>query len=47
VVLVGGKVMVENGHLTAFDESAAVAEAAKQRVLLLERAGIEQVDPGS
>jgi 5-methylthioadenosine/S-adenosylhomocysteine deaminase len=38
LVTVGGKVVVENGKLTAFDESAAVAEAETQRALLVKRA---------
>jgi len=40
LVTVGGKVVVENGQLTAFDEADAVAEAERQRALLVKRAGI-------
>ena len=39
LVTIGGKVVVENGRLTAFSESDAIAQAAKQRPLLLKRAG--------
>ena len=37
---VAGKVMVKDGQLTAFDESEAVAEAEKQRALLVKRSGL-------
>ncbi|MGI9146488.1 MAG: amidohydrolase family protein [Chloroflexota bacterium] len=40
LVTVGGKVMVENGVLTAFNEADAAAEAERQRQLLVKRAGI-------
>jgi len=40
LVTVGGKVMVENGRLTAFSEADAVAEADRQRALLVKRAGL-------
>jgi 5-methylthioadenosine/S-adenosylhomocysteine deaminase len=39
-VLVGGKVLVENGKLTAFSEAEAVHEAEKQRALVRQRAGM-------
>ena len=39
-VTVGGRVMVEDGHLTAFSEKDALEEAAKQRALLLNRADL-------
>jgi 5-methylthioadenosine/S-adenosylhomocysteine deaminase len=42
LVTVGGKVVVAAGQLTAFDESAAIAEAETQRALLLQRAGLQQ-----
>lgn len=40
MVLVGGRIMVEDGRLTAFSEADAVAEAAAQRAALLKRAGV-------
>ncbi len=40
LVMVGGKVVVENGVLTAFSEADAVIEAERQRALLLKRAGV-------
>jgi 5-methylthioadenosine/S-adenosylhomocysteine deaminase len=40
LVTVGGKVVVENGVLTAFSEADAVAEAERQRALLVKRAGL-------
>jgi len=39
-VLVGGRILVQDGRLLAFSESDAVAAAAKQREALLKRAGI-------
>ncbi|HEY3062265.1 MAG TPA: amidohydrolase family protein [Chloroflexota bacterium] len=39
-VLVGGKVVVSDGVLTAFDEADAIADAAIQRGALLKRAGL-------
>ena len=36
----GGRVMVEDGRLTAFSEKDALEEAAKQRTLLLKRADL-------
>jgi 5-methylthioadenosine/S-adenosylhomocysteine deaminase len=38
-VMVGGKVLVEDGALIAFSETDAVAEAQTQRALLVQRAG--------
>jgi 5-methylthioadenosine/S-adenosylhomocysteine deaminase len=40
LVTVGGKVVVENGVLTAFKEADTVVEAERQRALLVERAGL-------
>jgi cytosine/adenosine deaminase-related metal-dependent hydrolase len=40
LVLVGGRIVVEEGRLVAFSESDAVAEAAKQRAALVQRAGL-------
>ena len=40
LVTVGGNVVVENGVLTAFSEADAVAEAERQRALLVKRAGL-------
>jgi 5-methylthioadenosine/S-adenosylhomocysteine deaminase len=37
LVTIGGKVMVEDGRLLAFDESEAMTEAARQRALLIAR----------
>jgi 5-methylthioadenosine/S-adenosylhomocysteine deaminase len=39
LVMIGGRMMVENGCLTAFSEADTVAEAAVQRAALLKRAG--------
>jgi 5-methylthioadenosine/S-adenosylhomocysteine deaminase len=39
LVLVGGRVVVEEGKLTAFSEADAIAEATRQRALVLRRAG--------
>jgi hypothetical protein len=38
--MVGGRVLVEDGRLTAFSEAEAVADAMIQRAALLERAGL-------
>jgi cytosine/adenosine deaminase-related metal-dependent hydrolase len=38
LVTVGGRVLVENGRLTAFSEAEAVAEAETQRAALVDRA---------
>jgi cytosine/adenosine deaminase-related metal-dependent hydrolase len=40
LVLVGGRVLVEDGRLVVFSETDAVAEAAVQRAALLKRAGL-------
>lgn len=40
LVMVGGRVLVEEGRLLAFSEREAVIEAAVQRAKVLERAGI-------
>jgi cytosine/adenosine deaminase-related metal-dependent hydrolase len=40
LVMVGGRVLVEDGRLTAFSEAEAVADAMIQRAALLERAGL-------
>ena len=40
-VTVGGRVVVEDGQLTAFSESEAIADAARQRSVLLERSGVK------
>jgi cytosine/adenosine deaminase-related metal-dependent hydrolase len=37
LVTVGGRIVVEKGNLVAFSESDAVADAEKQRAMLLER----------
>jgi 5-methylthioadenosine/S-adenosylhomocysteine deaminase len=39
MVVVGGKVVVEDGRLTAFDEADTVNEANRQRALLMARLG--------
>ena len=39
-VLVGGRVVVRDGVLEAFSEAEAIEDAAKQRALLLARAGL-------
>jgi 5-methylthioadenosine/S-adenosylhomocysteine deaminase len=39
-VLVGGRVLVEEGKLTAFSEQDAIPDAAKQRAALVARSGI-------
>jgi 5-methylthioadenosine/S-adenosylhomocysteine deaminase len=38
LVTIGGKVVVENGRLTAFNEAEAVADARSQQALLVKRA---------
>jgi 5-methylthioadenosine/S-adenosylhomocysteine deaminase len=43
-VLVGGRVVVEDGRLLAFSEAEAVAEATRQRQQLYARAGLK-LDP--
>jgi cytosine/adenosine deaminase-related metal-dependent hydrolase len=40
LVMVAGQVVVENGRLTTFSESDAVADARRQRAALLQRAGL-------
>ncbi len=40
LVTIGGKVVVENGSLKLFSEADAVADAERQRVLLVHRAGV-------
>ena len=40
-VLIGGRTLVEDGQLIAFKESDVLADAAKQRGLLLQRAGLQ------
>ena len=40
MVTIGGKLVVENGALTAFSESDAVADAERQRGLVVGRAGL-------
>jgi 5-methylthioadenosine/S-adenosylhomocysteine deaminase len=40
LVTVGGRILVENGKLTSFNESEAVADAERQRALLVRRAGL-------
>jgi cytosine/adenosine deaminase-related metal-dependent hydrolase len=40
LVLVGGRIVVEDGRLVAFSETDAVAEAQVQRAALLKRAGL-------
>lgn len=42
LVLIGGRVMVEQGRLNAFSELEAVADAQVQRAAVLERAGLKQ-----
>jgi 5-methylthioadenosine/S-adenosylhomocysteine deaminase len=42
-VLVGGRLLVEDGRLIAFGEAEAVSEADKQREALLKRAGFDQI----
>jgi 5-methylthioadenosine/S-adenosylhomocysteine deaminase len=39
-VLVGGRIVVEDGRLVTFSEADAIAEADKQRAALLKRAGL-------
>jgi cytosine/adenosine deaminase-related metal-dependent hydrolase len=39
LVTIGGRIVVEDGRLTAFSESDAVTEAFKQRARLIDRAG--------
>jgi 5-methylthioadenosine/S-adenosylhomocysteine deaminase len=39
-VLVGGRLVVEEGKLTAFSEQDAIAEADRQRAALMQRAGL-------
>jgi 5-methylthioadenosine/S-adenosylhomocysteine deaminase len=41
LVMVGGQILVENGRLSAFSESEAVAEAQVQRDAVLKRAGLD------
>jgi cytosine/adenosine deaminase-related metal-dependent hydrolase len=41
LVTVGGKLVVDNGTLVAFSEADAIAEAERQRPLLLQRAGFQ------
>jgi len=41
-VLVGGRVVVRHGVLTAFSEAEAISDAAVQRGLLLRRAGLSR-----
>jgi 5-methylthioadenosine/S-adenosylhomocysteine deaminase len=41
LVTVGGKIVVEKGVLTAFNEGDAVTEAERQRALLVGRAGLQ------
>ena len=43
-VLVGGRVLVDNGQLVVFSESEAVADAAVQRQKLAARAGLRPPD---
>lgn len=43
LVTIGGQVVVEDGVLTAFSESDAVAEAERQRTLVVSRAGLSSV----
>jgi cytosine/adenosine deaminase-related metal-dependent hydrolase len=40
LVLVGGRIVVEDGRLVAFSEPEAIADAAVQRAALLQRAGL-------
>ncbi len=40
LVMVGGRIVVQDGHLVAFDERAAMAEADLQRAALLKRAAL-------
>jgi 5-methylthioadenosine/S-adenosylhomocysteine deaminase len=40
-VTLGGKLVVDHGALVSFSEADAIAEADKQRALLLERAGFK------
>jgi cytosine/adenosine deaminase-related metal-dependent hydrolase len=40
LVMIGGKIVVEGGRLTAFGESEAIADAQQQRAALLKRAGL-------
>jgi cytosine/adenosine deaminase-related metal-dependent hydrolase len=40
LVLVGGRILVEDGRLIAFSEADAIAEAEVQRAALLKRAGL-------
>ena len=40
LVTIGGKVVVENGSLKSFSEAEAVADAERQRALLVNRAGV-------
>jgi 5-methylthioadenosine/S-adenosylhomocysteine deaminase len=40
MVLVGGRIVVEDGRLVAFSEADAIAQADKQRGALLKRAGL-------
>ena len=40
LVTIGGKLVVDNGALVAFSEADAVADAERQRGLLLQRAGL-------
>jgi 5-methylthioadenosine/S-adenosylhomocysteine deaminase len=41
LVMIGGRVLVEEGRLTAFDEADAIADAGTQRAALLKRAAME------
>jgi hypothetical protein len=39
LVTINGKLVVDNGALVPFSEADAIAEAERQRALLLQRAG--------
>jgi cytosine/adenosine deaminase-related metal-dependent hydrolase len=43
LVTINGKLVVDNGSLVPFSEADAVAEAERQRALLLERAGLQHL----
>jgi cytosine/adenosine deaminase-related metal-dependent hydrolase len=43
LVTINGKLVVDNGSLVPFSEADTVAEAERQRALLLERAGLQHL----
>jgi 5-methylthioadenosine/S-adenosylhomocysteine deaminase len=42
LVMVGGRIVVQDGELVAFSEAEAIADAARQREALLKRAGLAE-----